>query len=226
MCYLAMNFQKEIRTKYFQDTMFENWAYSNQKKRKPYDAGESPKESASVKKIQLSAKDESLEISCGAEMCLAPEIFFDPLILHFFKTAAQNISYEDFANSCPSYAIPPPLQNLIWDSVESSPIDHRKELLQNILLVGGSSLLSHFPNRLRNEIDECGEKLGKNYASRILYPMSEVETKNACWSGAAIGSEDEHKGFRISKAEWEENGFQAICRSGKLNIFKDFLSFA
>ena len=70
----------------------------------------------------------NLEIDVGYERFLGPEMFFHPEFIH-----------ADWRS---------PLDEIVDNSIQSSPIDTRRKLYENIVLSGGSTLFTGFDKRL------------------------------------------------------------------------------
>ncbi|CCG84038.1 protein of unknown function [Taphrina deformans PYCC 5710] len=95
------------------------------------------------------------------------------------------------------------LQDMIAKAVNSTEIDVRPILLQNIIITGGSSLIPGLESRLQTELLQIfqGAKI------RITAAGNTVERKCAGWLGGSIlASLGTFHQLWISKAEWEEQG--------------------
>lgn len=95
------------------------------------------------------------------------------------------------------------IQEMIKTALNSTEIDVRPILLQNIIVTGGSSLIPGFENRLQTELLQIfqGAKI------RITAAGNTVERKCAGWLGGSIlASLGTFHQLWISKGEWEEQG--------------------
>lgn len=95
------------------------------------------------------------------------------------------------------------IQGMIKTALESTDVDTRPLLLQNVIVTGGSTLIPGFEARLQHEILQLfpGAKL------RIHGAGNTVERKCAGWLGGSIlGSLGTFHQLWISKSEWEEHG--------------------
>ena len=77
---------------------------------------------------------ESTEIDVGYERFLGPEMFFHPEFIH------------------PEWRSP--LDEIVDNAIQSSPIDSRRRLYENIVLSGGSTLFTDFDKRLNKGIQQ------------------------------------------------------------------------
>lgn len=84
------------------------------------------------KYVHKCASGESLELDIGYERFLGPEMFFHPEFIH-----------QDWRS---------PLDEIVDNAIQSSPIDTRRKLYENIVLSGGSTLFKDFDKRLNQGI--------------------------------------------------------------------------
>eukprot|EP00456_Euglypha_rotunda_P062971 TRINITY_DN5316_c0_g1_i10.p1 TRINITY_DN5316_c0_g1~~TRINITY_DN5316_c0_g1_i10.p1 ORF type:complete len:598 (+),score=118.28 TRINITY_DN5316_c0_g1_i10:165-1796(+) len=73
------------------------------------------------------------------------------------------------------------IQELIEDSINASELDTRTELLQNILLSGGGTLMKGFVDRLTYEL-----KKTLPHAADAIRIHADKDRQNAVWRGAAV----------------------------------------
>ena len=150
------------------------------------------------KELRLAEKAQGMEkqyilpdgntITIGAERFLAPEAFFNPSML----------GKED-----------DPLDEAIHNAVQSCDIDLRKELYQNIVLSGGSTMFPGLKERLHKELTEL---VPENVEIRIVAPP---ERRYSVWIGGSIlSSLKTFQRLWISKKEYQETGNAAIKRIG------------
>lgn len=116
-----------------------------------------------------------------------------------------------FCNQLPPFAQPydinieeSSLQQLIYLSVASCDIDVRKDLLANVLLVGGGSLIEGLGNRLQ---DELSKVFPTSYKMKVITSLLPVERQYSAWIGGSILSIcGTFQQCWISRREYEENG--------------------
>ncbi|KAK9450774.1 actin family [Limtongia smithiae] len=95
------------------------------------------------------------------------------------------------------------IAELITSSVAACDVDPRSTLVNNVVLIGGSTLLQGFTERVNSEMIASfqGMKI------RILAPGSSSERKYACWIGGSIlASLGTFHQMWIGKKEYEEVG--------------------
>lgn len=121
----------------------------------------------------------------AADRFRIPEILFDPQ--QYMK------SNNDFIS----------VQNMVQNSLENVEQDSRAQLLNNIVVVGGTSLIPNLVERLNNEIYTLMPGLRiKMYASG-----NSVERKFSSWIGGSIlSSLGSFHQLWVSKQEYEEHG--------------------
>ena len=149
------------------------------------------------KEMKLAEKHQGLEkqyilpdgntITIGAERFMAPEAFFNP----------QLIGREE-----------EPLDEAIYGSVSACDIDLRKELYQNIVLSGGSTMFPGLKERLHKELSEL---VPENVDIRIVAPP---ERRYSVWIGGSIlASLKTFQRLWISKKEFEDQGASVAKRT-------------
>lgn len=93
----------------------------------------------------------------------------------------------------------PGVHELIVNAIESGAIDNRKYLYENIMLVGGTTLLPNFPERLQSEI----EKLSPHAKVKVIQAPERFYFP---WIGGSyVGSIDLNRYF-MTKQQYEEYG--------------------
>ncbi|KAF2835771.1 Actin/actin-like protein [Patellaria atrata CBS 101060] len=110
-------------------------------------------------------------------------------------------AYTDAENRAPKleHTIP----NLIIASLNSVDVDTRPALLANVVLVGGSTLITHLHERVKREL----EAAYPNVRVRLHAPGNPVERKFASWIGGSIlASLGTFHQMWISRKEYEEHG--------------------
>ncbi len=91
-------------------------------------------------------------------------------------------------------------------SIEKCDISNRKDLLNNVILCGGSSLFENFDSRFENGLIQA---LNYTYENKVKLASSEEPSRrhHQNWLGGSvmtsIGSFDQ---FLMNKKEYEEHG--------------------
>jgi actin beta/gamma 1 len=126
-------------------------------------------------------------ITIGPERFLAPEAFFNPSVLGKEET---------------------PLDEAIYNSVQLCDIDLRKELYQNIVLSGGSTMFPGLKERLHKELTEL---VPENVEIRIVAPP---ERRYSVWIGGSIlSSLKTFQRLWVSRKEYQEQGPGVVKRA-------------
>lgn len=103
-------------------------------------------------------------INIGNERFEIPEIMFNPQMI--------NIDSKN-------------LPQLIYDSIQKCDISTRKGLFDNIIVVGGNTLINGFSNRFKNELENV-ININDKGAKRRNYKIYETkERKYGAWIGAS-----------------------------------------
>jgi actin beta/gamma 1 len=149
------------------------------------------------KEMKLAEKHQGMEkqyilpdgntITIGPERFMAPEAFFNPSLIGREET---------------------PLDDAIFESVNTCDIDLRKELYQNIVLSGGSTMFPGLKERLHKELTEL---VPENVEIRIVAPP---ERRYSVWIGGSIlSSLKTFQRLWVSKKEFEDQGVSAVKRT-------------
>ena len=88
------------------------------------------------------------------------------------------------------------------ESINSSDCDLRKDLYENIILSGGSTIFPGFPERFTNEIKNLAPYLYKSHVEVTANP----ERKLSTWIGCSILSSILPEEYWISRDEYNESG--------------------
>lgn len=97
------------------------------------------------------------------------------------------------------------VHELIMESIEKLDMNIRSELLNNIIIGGGNSLIKGFEERLKKELEVLVSK--SIYAKNTVKIHSHDEMKYMAWAGASgICSIGKFRDKWISKNEYDENG--------------------
>ena len=120
--------------------------------------------------------------------------------------ATESLFDVKMALSDASHHAPTPNQTLpqmIAQSLSQIDVDIRPHLLSNVVVVGGSSLIYGFNERLKQEL----EAMYPGPRVRIFSPGSVVERKFSSWIGGSIlASLGTFHQMWISKKEYDEHG--------------------
>lgn len=128
-------------------------------------------------------------ITLDSQMFRAPEILFNPGII--------GKEEKGFADSC-------------FDSIESSSSKARKDLYENIILSGGTTMLRGFPERLEKELKELVPESMKPYVKVIVPP----ERNYATWiGGSVLSSISTFENEWITKEQYNENGVNIVHKN-------------
>merc|ERR1711939_246558 len=141
-------------------------------------------------------------VDVGHERFLAPEIFFNP-----------EIASSDFLT---------PLPEVVDNVIQTSPIDVRRGLYNNIVLSGGSTMFDHFGRRLQRDLKglvdnriTTSESMSGGRMKSTGVPVNVISHKRqryAVWfGGSLLASTPEFYGYCHTKADYEEYG-PSICR--------------
>jgi len=104
------------------------------------------------------------------------------------------------------------LHSIIHESLEKVDFDIRKELLSNIILTGGGSLLTNLMERLQKELFDLGFN-GLNHKIKLYSSPMANERRHSNWLGASIlGSMSTFGSLCMSRQEYEEHGAILIER--------------
>lgn len=137
-------------------------------------------------------------IQIGYERFLAPEIFFHP---------------EMFADS-----VTTPLPQVIDNCIRRCPIDYRKRLYGNIVLSGGSTIFTHFKERLQHDVQTVVDNRLKQAEQASGVPPTPLEVcvhggrqkkhqRYAAWLGGSMfAQEASFQSVLKTKREYEEVG--------------------
>ncbi len=103
-----------------------------------------------------------------------------------------------------------PLHEAIYESIMKCDIHIRKELLGNILLCGGNSMIKGFPERLKEKLEET---LGKNFQGCVRINANS-DRKFSVWTGASvICSITNFQNMWIPKNDYDEMGDSLLLRN-------------
>ncbi|MFX1253974.1 MAG: actin, cytoplasmic 2 [Promethearchaeota archaeon] len=126
-------------------------------------------------------------LTIGPERFLAPEAFFNPAAMGQEEQAMDEAIYE---------------------SIQKCDIDLRKELYQNIVLSGGSTMFPGLKERLHKELTEM---IPESIEIRIVAPP---ERRYSVWIGGSIlSSLKTFQRLWVSRKEYQEQGASVVKRA-------------
>lgn len=127
-------------------------------------------------------------ITLSEERFRAPEIFYKPHLISSERT---------------------PLSQAAFDVILDCDIDLRPQLYKNIIISGGTSLLSNFSERLRKEVTALAPDEMKARINVHEVPNREY----GVWiGGATLASKDLFQQRTITQATWRKEGVNALYR--------------
>jgi actin-like protein 6A len=137
------------------------------------------------------------ELPDGKRIIFGPERF--NMCEGFFNGALAKQDYKDFES-----ATFKGFHQMIMESINKCDIDLRKELLSNIIVTGGNSLVPGFVEALQKKLYDIAPQNAK--VKLIAYPLS-VERRFSTWIGGSIlSSLGSFQSMWIGKAEYDEVG--------------------
>ena len=101
----------------------------------------------------------------------------------------------------------PGIHELVWNSIMKCDVDLRKDLYMNVVLAGGTTMISALPERLTKELVSLAPSTMK---IKVAAPL---ERKYSSWIGGSIlSSLTALQAYWISKYEYDEAGPSIIHR--------------
>jgi actin-like protein 6A len=101
-------------------------------------------------------------------------------------------------------------QHMIFDSINKSDLDIRKELSSNIFICGGNTLFQSFPERLQKQLLIT---IPQSVKVKVITHPSFSERRFSSWIGGSIlSSLGTFHQLWLSKQEFEEHGAMIIER--------------
>ncbi|VDN96752.1 unnamed protein product [Rodentolepis nana] len=126
-------------------------------------------------------------VELGHERFQIPEALFDP------SSVPQSNGRSDLSMS-----------HIVSSSISLCDIDIRANLYNNIVVVGGTSLIVGFTDRLQKDL---GAKTPSSMRLKVNFPSSLTERRFSSWVGGSIlGSLGTFQQMWISRHEYEEFG--------------------
>lgn len=139
---------------------------------------------------ESNAKDKSVTLpdgtvfQIGDQMFRCPELLFQPLLEGRDEPGIHELTYK---------------------SIMRCDIDVRKDLYNNIILSGGTTMITGLPERLKKEIDALAP------TSMRTKVIAQPERKFSVWIGGSIlSSLSSFSTMWITKAEYEEVGTSIV----------------
>ena len=133
------------------------------------------------------------ECDIGYERFMAPEVFFRPeLVCEGIKS----------------------LPEIVFESIHASPIDYRKNLMNNIVLSGGSTMFSNFAPRLELELrNSFSSSISSSSSVKInVNGKGDDLQRFAVWHGAsALCNTPGFDKHMFTRGEYDEIG-PRVCR--------------
>lgn len=143
------------------------------------------------------------------EVMFNPSAFLPPEFISLPSTSSTNSTIPT-----PPLSQAPPLQNLILNSLRANDVDLHPTLLQNIVVVGGTTLIPGFLDRLQAEITKL-PGLG-NAKPKIEAPGNLVARKYSSWLGGSIlASLGTFHQLWIGREEYMEVGKSIVHRRAR-----------
>ncbi|GBG25981.1 Actin [Hondaea fermentalgiana] len=139
-------------------------------------------------------------VSLGAERFRSPELLMRPhLDVAYLKEKISASELEKEPTSVPE---------VLRDALQSSHVDLRRELVQQIMLVGGGALVPGTLERLTKELGVC---LPSALKPRFLSPGKYERLFSTFTGGSILASLGSFQQLWISKAEYEEHGAAIVA---------------
>jgi len=95
--------------------------------------------------------------------------------------------------------------SLIIDAIKSTPTDLRTSLIQNVLLIGGTSMLPGFSLRISQELKE--QLIENNFnqlSTHVKIIRSKFPANTASWIGGSILGSLKYEGQEITLEQWNK----------------------
>jgi actin-related protein 10 len=97
------------------------------------------------------------------------------------------------------------IASLVIDSLQSVPTDLRTSLIENVLLIGGTSMLPGFSLRVSQELKEHLKENGFiNLSDKVKIVRSKFPANTASWIGGSILGSLKYEGQEITLEQWNE----------------------
>ena len=108
----------------------------------------------------------------------------------------------------------PPIHEIVFDAIMACDIDVRKDMIENIILTGGSSLFPGLKERLEKEVNALLDEAGIRLRANVILPE---ERHYAVWIGCSkLAVLPEFQGSWIEREEYEKEGPAIIHRTVRI----------
>ena len=142
----------------------------------------------------------TLEI--GTERFNLPEVLFKPELANRYSDAPAVKSLTE--------GIVQGIPGMIIETIEKCDVDIRRELLNGVVMTGGSSLLRNMRERLDRELVELAPQ---SMRLRVHAPNSSMERRCSVWIGGSIlASLGSFQQMWLSNAVYVEHGATLVHR--------------
>ena len=167
--------------------------YGETERVKEYYAGAPPEAAAAKPEPAEYTLPDGRTITLLEERFLAPEVLFSPGL----------IGRDE-----------PPVHEIVFDAIMACDIDIRKDMVENIILTGGSSLFPGLKERLEKELTTMLEEAGMKLTPNVILPENR---HYAVWIGASkLAALPEFQKSWIERSEYEEHGPTIIHRTVRI----------
>ena len=151
----------------------------------------------------------SIDFGCkhGKQLMHLPDLLFSS---NSFQEC--DITPPEAKSDLPKTLLPnAPLVELIHTSISSTDPDIRKELINNIILVGSSSLFANLDKRLSFDLFHAHSNATYN-KYKVIASKNSIERKFASWiGGSVLSSLGSFQQLWLGKTEYEEYGVLLSC---------------
>eukprot|EP01016_Furgasonia_blochmanni_P048982 TRINITY_DN7380_c0_g1_i12.p1 TRINITY_DN7380_c0_g1~~TRINITY_DN7380_c0_g1_i12.p1 ORF type:complete len:341 (+),score=61.51 TRINITY_DN7380_c0_g1_i12:386-1408(+) len=140
-------------------------------------------------------------IKLGRERFEAAEMMFNPLLAGMECMGAGELAF---------------------DSINKSPIDCRKDLYENILISGGTSMFPGFPTRLEADVEKIythnilkGQVVDASKRRVKIKVLDPPRRKYNVFIGAGVYAKvmDKQPGFWLTRQDWDEQGARLMSNT-------------
>ena len=194
LCYVSLDPEAELAA-----------IYGESERVKEYFAGAPPagaEEAAKPQAAEYTLPDGST-VTLLEERFLAPEVLFAPGL----------IGRDE-----------PPIHEIIFDAIMACDIDVRKDMMDNIVLTGGSSLFPGLKERLEKELNAMLAEAGIKYRVNVILPENR---QYAVWIGCSrLAALPEFQGSWIDREEYAKEGPAIIHRAVRIGALIPYFAHA
>ena len=183
-CYVSLNPEAELA------------ALTGETERvKEYYVGAPPAEAEAVPKPEPATYTlpDGSSVTLLEERFLAPEVLFTPMLMGRDE---------------------PGIHEMVFEAIMACDVDVRRDMVENIVLTGGSSLFPGLKERLELELNRMLKEAGINLTVSISLPKGR---QFAVWMGASrLAALPEFQRSWIERSEYEREGPRIVHRSVRL----------